>query len=146
MKLSSILLNLANLKQRIDQLAYNYGLIADYVVDYGTSGIWTYRKWASGIAECWGELSYTESFTNPYGNCWYKAHGDIALPSGLFNAPPEIWSSIASNGGIFTSSFYSVETAKIGFYIGSMSQENNAKSLRVMLRAKGLWQNMGGGN
>ena len=26
MKLSSILLNLANLKQRIDQLAYNYGL------------------------------------------------------------------------------------------------------------------------
>lgn len=25
----------------------------DYVVEQGTSGIWTYRKWASGIAECW---------------------------------------------------------------------------------------------
>ena len=27
---------------------------ADYVVEQGTSGIWTYRKWNSGIAECWG--------------------------------------------------------------------------------------------
>ena len=25
----------------------------DYVVEQGTDGIWTYRKWASGIAECW---------------------------------------------------------------------------------------------
>ncbi len=28
--------------------------IDDFVVEHGTSGIWTYRKWASGIAECWG--------------------------------------------------------------------------------------------
>ena len=27
--------------------------VADYVVEQGTSGIWTYRKWNSGIAECW---------------------------------------------------------------------------------------------
>lgn len=26
----------------------------DYVVEEGASGIWTYRKWNSGIAECWG--------------------------------------------------------------------------------------------
>lgn len=28
--------------------------VNDFVVERGTSGIWTYRKWASGIAECWG--------------------------------------------------------------------------------------------
>lgn len=28
--------------------------VDDFVVEHGTSGIWTYRKWASGIAECWG--------------------------------------------------------------------------------------------
>lgn len=27
--------------------------ITDYIVEQGTSGIWTYRKWASGNAECW---------------------------------------------------------------------------------------------
>lgn len=29
----------------------------DYIVEQGTSGIWTYRKWNSGIAECWGVQS-----------------------------------------------------------------------------------------
>lgn len=31
----------------------------DYVLEQGTSGIWTYRKWASGVAECWGEITQT---------------------------------------------------------------------------------------
>jgi hypothetical protein len=31
----------------------------DYIVEQGTSGIWTYRKWASGIAECWGMFNYS---------------------------------------------------------------------------------------
>ena len=28
--------------------------VAAFVTEYGTSGIWTYRKWSNGIAECWG--------------------------------------------------------------------------------------------
>lgn len=28
--------------------------ISAFVTEYGTSGIWTYRKWSNGIAECWG--------------------------------------------------------------------------------------------
>ena len=28
--------------------------VADYIIEQGTNGIWTYRKWNSGIAECWG--------------------------------------------------------------------------------------------
>ena len=28
--------------------------VADYVIEQGTVGSWTYRKWASGLAECWG--------------------------------------------------------------------------------------------
>ena len=31
--------------------------VADYIVEQGTSGIWTYRKWNSGVAECWGRTS-----------------------------------------------------------------------------------------
>lgn len=33
--------------------------IVDYVVEQGTSDIWTYRKWASGIAECWCNIEYS---------------------------------------------------------------------------------------
>ena len=34
----------------------------DYVVEQGTSGVWTYRKWASGLAECWGEYTNNEVY------------------------------------------------------------------------------------
>lgn len=28
----------------------------EYIVAKGTSGVWTYRKWNSGVAECWGKI------------------------------------------------------------------------------------------
>lgn len=31
----------------------------DYVLEQGTSGIWTYRKWAGGVAECWAKITQT---------------------------------------------------------------------------------------
>ncbi len=33
------------------------GEIKDYIVEQGAFDIWTYRKWNSGLAECWGHLS-----------------------------------------------------------------------------------------
>ena len=38
----------------------------DYIVEQGTSGIWTYRKWASGIAECWGSLKTSTILNKPW--------------------------------------------------------------------------------
>ena len=32
--------------------------MVDFVVAQGTSGIWRWRKWASGFAECWGVTSF----------------------------------------------------------------------------------------
>lgn len=34
-------------------------LNVDAIVEQGTRGVWTYRKWASGIAECWGNVGMT---------------------------------------------------------------------------------------
>ena len=42
--------------------------INDYVVEQGTSGIWTYRKWNSGIAEYWGK---EQNFTLETG--WHRS-------------------------------------------------------------------------
>ena len=52
------------------------GNLADYVVEQGTSGSWTYRKWASGVAECWGQL---EDVTTTSG--WFGF--DAGIPSGI---------------------------------------------------------------
>ena len=46
--------------------------IKDYVVETGTSGIWTYRKWNSGIAECWGIHTMTSACTATWGSLYYS--------------------------------------------------------------------------
>ena len=42
----------------------------DYIIEQGTSGIWTYRKWNSGIAECWGKFYVSQSCTNAWGSIY----------------------------------------------------------------------------
>lgn len=64
--------------------------VADFIVEQGTSGIWTYRKWASGIAECWG-TSDTVTITswNQWGGMYTASN---AIPAYYypvqFSAPP----------------------------------------------------------
>lgn len=43
---------LTSLILKVKDIAYNLGLIADYVVERGKSGNWTYEKWSSGKAMC----------------------------------------------------------------------------------------------
>lgn len=50
----------------------NGNILADYVVEQGTSGIWTYRKWNSGIAECWGIYTMASSCTLAWGSLYYS--------------------------------------------------------------------------
>ena len=47
----------AQIEAFINSVEYNLQNQVDYIVEQGTSGIWTYRKWNSGIAECWGNTS-----------------------------------------------------------------------------------------
>ena len=58
---------------------------ADFVVEQGTSGIWTYRKWNSGIAECWGRTSISSLTTN------------VALPFTLANTTYETQVTLINN-------------------------------------------------
>ena len=50
----------------------------DYVIETGESDIWTYRKWSSGAAECWGTIAPTShSITGTWGSIYTK---DNAIP------------------------------------------------------------------
>ena len=147
MKLSSILLNLANFTDRIRQLEYKLGLIDDYVVDYGTSNIWTYRKWASGIAECWGTAWYYNLTINrAYGSVYVaqagNEQGNIDFPF-TFAYRPVITKSVdGGNQWILGSS--DVTTTNTGtFWICRAAASSNV-TVGVSIMVKGLWKNMGG--
>ena len=58
-------------------------LKVDYIVDQGTSGIWTYRKWNSGIAECWGYKTISTTFAS-WGSWYYISVTGDNYPTGLF--------------------------------------------------------------
>lgn len=89
--------------------------IADHVVEQGTSGIWTYRKWSSGIAECWGRVTVA-SRTYAANGGYYNVTG--ALPTGLFvsgsnpvlSATGGITSNIQTNIGFTFASDVNIQT------------------------------------
>ena len=57
----------------------------DYVIEQGESGAWTYRKWSTGVAECWGTLNGTLSpYTTINGFSAYE--GSVSFPTNLFTS------------------------------------------------------------
>lgn len=59
----------------------------DRVVEEGTAGIWYYRKWSSGMAECWGH--WTGTLTH-YSAPWSGAYGYYTT----VNSPPNLFVSV----------------------------------------------------
>ncbi len=70
----------------------------DQITAQGKSGIWHYRKWESGAAECWGIFETTGGTT-------------VSLPFTMADANYTVNFSITQNGNI-------VERAWIGLYDG----------------------------
>ena len=52
----------------------------DFVEEFKTSGVWSYRKWNSGFAECWGYHTVSGLNISTAWGCWY-ASPTITLPS-----------------------------------------------------------------
>lgn len=68
------------------------------VVESGTSGIWRYRKWSDGTAECWGVYSATIShYATNFGG--YGYYVDLTFPTGLFSSVYTVQYSAFIGGG-----------------------------------------------
>lgn len=129
------------------------GGLNDWVVVEGTSGVWTYRKWASGLAECWGNVT-TGNFdiSANAGSGWYYNDSTNHLIAArnypfTFMSPPSeyTWITIygAQTGKIFTtfpSAFNANTASKTRSYqvlrIGSLQ----GVKASVQYYAKGMWK------
>lgn len=60
----------------------------DVVVAEGSEGIWYYRKWLSGRAECWGRIRASLNISTQWGSVYYDSVEGTAFPSGLFKSAP----------------------------------------------------------
>ena len=105
----------------------------------GTSGNWTYRKYADGTAECWG--THTPSIacsTNYMGGYWgYK---DVAFPIGLFNAKPSITvSGMTKNYGMHTVDIYNSSSTSARIYAWNRTTSSGL-TYPVSIYAVGKWK------
>ena len=117
------------------------GVAVDQVVEQGTDGIWTYRKWTSGIAECWGKTDVPETTYSANGG--YKGI-TVNLPSGLFSETPSV---VEATGLILTDihtdiGFTSPNDANSvqTYLINRHPSINYTKAGRVFWNVKGRWK------
>ena len=68
--------------------ATNLG-INDYIVEQGTYVGWRYRKWNSGIAECFGYISLGSISVSAVGNV-YRGTATVTLPGILNDIPSNV--------------------------------------------------------
>lgn len=115
--------------------------MADFVVEQGTSGIWTYRKWNSGIAECWGRYSGSIAVNvaaAAYGG--YRSNQiTVPLPSGLFTAAPRVVGTFTSAQGIWLNNMAGTTASNVLFYLSS-GTSYTAATRYVDIHAFGNWQ------
>ena len=79
-----------------------------YIVETGKSGIWEYRKWSDGSAECWGMQTVTANVTTAWGGLYVSgpiAASDVAFPF-TFSAVPQLMTSLikTTSGGFLIAS------------------------------------------
>ena len=93
-----------------DDFAFNVpvsiqGNTVPTIVTQGKSGIWTYRTWSDGTAECWGKQDFTVNVTSQWGSMYTSgaiSESNISFPLGLFAETPVVNASllVRSAGGI----------------------------------------------
>ncbi len=89
------------------------GIQIDYIVEQGTSGNWLYRKWNSGLYECWGFIKGTVAVTVAWGSVYYSSTTiKAAFPLAFTDYPIVQASPVFDGSGDFWISTDSGEASK----------------------------------
>ena len=123
----------------LKSIALKLGLIADYVVEQGTSDNWTYRKWNSGISECWGTHNPSAAASGTEGGLYFQSLY-IDFPSGLFASAPRTLVTAHGNwiGGAMTGNALTATTWQ--GYRWTPTSQTNTSALRIELYCIGTWK------
>lgn len=115
---------------------------ADYIVEQGKSGAWTYRKWASGVAECWGEVTVRASITDAIGSMYMKVTDYFSWPDALFSEAPKIVHATPINNAPLLPIIRGGDTTKNQFRMYLLYPEiyENTINWVIGVEAKGRWK------
>jgi hypothetical protein len=114
----------------------------DYVIESGTSGIWTYQKWKSGIAKCWCNYSFTTTVQEHLELfCRSTSVGSINYPLKFVYVPTETATIQSSGGQVLLANSSANTTETSGSYsIISLAGEIGNAGYRISLQVEGFWR------
>lgn len=117
------------------------GLIDDYIVEQGTSGIWTYRKWNSGVAECWGTSTRSNVSMSTWGSLYYGTIAADSWPSNLFLYAPNalMFARVTSGNGWLTQTTNITKSTTGTRYIIGVTN-TTLSSVEIVTHALGRWK------
>lgn len=118
-------------------------LKADYVLSSGVEKInnveWTYRRWNSGVMECWGN---TENF-----NATYSSWGDSAYFNKEYVFPyqfakaPVVNATVMSVGHLAWVSYHDITTKAVTIYVSTLTGHvGTTYKVRLSMNIKGTWK------
>ena len=121
----------------------------DYIVEQGTSGIWAYRKWNSGVSECWGTASGNITMSTlgsqyGIGGLFYNATAgsdwDISFPTSLFNATP-VATATANTGVNTLVTLNSLSSSGFLPRFWTAFTQSSTVTMNLKIHAIGRWKN-----
>lgn len=88
-------------------IVFNGSPLADFVVEQGTQGDWTYRKWNSGFAECWRNVGVTPTTVNGTNSItmtlpftFANTNYNVAITPAKASMYIDRWGDSATNGAV----------------------------------------------
>lgn len=112
-----------------------------YIVESGTSGIWNYRKWSDGTAECWGcyTASGVDAAKENYSGYWYSGSIKVPLPCDFLSI-----NDYQVNGGsmdrINFARVFGTANNAVWFVICGHKSESKSVDISVYVSVKGRWK------
>ena len=126
----------------VEGILANLG-IGDYIVERGTSGIWTYEKWASGKAVCWGATSHATGTFTSHGIGVYYLMNPLytSLPNNLFSTVSyAIPTMLNAGGGILVPRTTTVTVSSVGVSFVRFYGGDDSLNIEYAIEVKGRWK------
>lgn len=128
-----------DLKNVLNEVLPSEPVEADYVVEQGVSGMWTYRKWSSGIAECWGGLATTLShYATALGG--YGYYTVATFPSDFFISAPIVQYSAYIGDSFALTGTLTTAWTKDSINLYAISNISGLRNTSWYVRAIGRWK------
>ena len=118
----------------------------DYIIEQGTSGNWTYRKWNSGTYECWTRLAVNTTVNSTWGSLYVSGSlsaTNLTFPI-TFTAIPVVNVNLSGSGSgafLIASGSASASTTKTGIYeIARGSASTSSVGYAINYYVVGKWK------